>query len=525
MSRKKDSTIIRMAKRSDPYRRLVCDQNGRARFGNVKGMKNAEYNLVSKEDNIVELFSVGHKKKNWRLSWNSNSSLTSQFSTSDHSSSCTEFRIRVLSRNVFSEDCRVDEPISKKTPTTKTKTTTTSTTTTNLHDDGYVVFKSIIPDKLTEQALYTINHALGTNRVISGGVQQGPYVKLDTKYSTDPSLLKLYPERIVREYVDDPEVPTSCQIALRFPESEEQFTKLENDSWHTDGERKSRRHPFTLLVGVCLSDCVSSLNRGTLCVWPRQHLNPRLAERPDIGKPVQVPMRRGDVVLCHSELPHCGAPNRSCDIRYMIYFRVRHRFMKRLLEKSPLDPFADLTLLQRPRFRVLSANDLNVFRRDGVLVVRNVISKEEASVLRGRFVRGVRSLFLSFTYFEDSLVSLTQPTLTTTLLEQQTQVQSLGIDKAPERLDRLSSTHTGVLDVFYSEWKLHLTMTCRRYADAYADLLEHTYGTNRGLYEHPFRRFRCVQILDSHRSDRISRSQFRFQGEAAESDTASGLCT
>ena len=258
--------------------------------------------------------------------------------------------------------------------------------------------------------------------------------------------------------MDDPETPTSCQIALRFPEREH-VTELRNDSWHTDGERKSRRHPFTLLVGVCLSDCVSSLNRGTLCVWPRQHLNPRLAERPDIGKPVQVPMRCGDVVLCHSELPHCGAPNRSCDIRYMIYFRVRHRFMKRLLEESPLDPFADLTLLQRPRFRVLSANDLNVFRSDGVLVVRNVISKEEASILRERFV------------------------------------QSLGIDKAPERLDRLSSTHTGVLDVFYSEWKLYLTMTCRRYADAYADLLEHTYGTNRGLYEHPFEDFDASKSL------------------------------
>ena len=261
----------------------------------------------------------------------------------------------------------------------------------------------------------------------------------------------------------------------------EHVTELRNDSWHTDGERKSRRHPFTLLVGVCLSDCVSSLNRGTLCVWPRQHLNPRLAERLDIGKPVQVPMRCGDVVLCHSELPHCGAPNRSCDIRYMIYFRVRHRFMKRLLEESPLDPFADLTLLQRPRFRVLSANDLNVFRRDGVLVVRNVISKEEASI----------SFFIHLTRIP--LVSLTQPILTTTLLEQQTQVQSP--DKAPERLDRLSSTHTGVLDVFYSEWKLHLTMTCRRYADAYADLLEHTYGTNRGLYEHPFEDFDASKSL------------------------------
>ena len=175
MSRKKDSTIIRMAKRSDPYRRLVCDQNGRARFGNVKGMKNAEYNLVSKEDNIVELFSVGHKKKNWRLSWNSNSSLTSQFSTSDHWSSCTEFRIRVLSRNVFSEDSRrVDEPISKKTPT---KTTTTknnnhesfTTTDTSCSNPSYRT------NSQNKHFTRSITHSERIG-VISGGVQQGPYV-------------------------------------------------------------------------------------------------------------------------------------------------------------------------------------------------------------------------------------------------------------------------------------------------------------------------------------------------------------
>ena len=197
-------------------------------------------------------------------------------------------------------------------------------------------------------------------------------------------------------------------------------------------------------------------------MWPSQHTNPHLRERPDIGKPVQVPLNCGDVVLCHSELPHCGAPNRSCDIRYMIYFRVRHRYMKRLLERSPLDPFADLILSHREKRttrRVLSQEDIDVFRRDGVLVVRNVVDKNEASALRQQFVK------------------------------------CLGIEEEPGKLNHLSSTHTGVLDVFYSEWKLRLTMTCRKYADAYADLLEHTYGTNKGLYEHPFENFDASKSL------------------------------
>ena len=40
--------------------------------------------------------------------------------------------------------------------------------------------------------------------------------------------------------------------------------------WHTDGNRKGRAHPFSLLLGVVLSDTILS-NMGNLAVWPRSH--------------------------------------------------------------------------------------------------------------------------------------------------------------------------------------------------------------------------------------------------------------
>ena len=90
---------------------------------------------------------------------------------------------------------------------------------------------------------------------------------------------------------------------------------------HTDGLRQGKKHSFSLLVGVALSDnCVA--NRGNLCVWPGSHhvihplmRSPDGAVRranggysdsdgplPDLGAPAQLQLSAGDVVLAHSEV-------------------------------------------------------------------------------------------------------------------------------------------------------------------------------------------------------------------------------
>eukprot|EP00930_Biecheleria_cincta_P101999 TRINITY_DN93662_c0_g1_i1.p1 TRINITY_DN93662_c0_g1~~TRINITY_DN93662_c0_g1_i1.p1 ORF type:complete len:117 (-),score=4.74 TRINITY_DN93662_c0_g1_i1:95-445(-) len=65
---------------------------------------------------------------------------------------------------------------------------------------------------------------------------------------------------------------------------------------------------------------------------------------PDLGPPKQLRMRAGDVVVTHSEMAHCGGPHLGPDIRYMIYFRIRHRDWAKMFKSAALvaDMWVDL---------------------------------------------------------------------------------------------------------------------------------------------------------------------------------------
>jgi ectoine hydroxylase-related dioxygenase (phytanoyl-CoA dioxygenase family) len=93
---------------------------------------------------------------------------------------------------------------------------------------------------------------------------------------------------------------------------------------------------FTALVGVVLSD-IPRADMGNLTVWPGSHLQYEqyfrdsgpealLNGMPDVAQsdPVQLTGQPGDAVLCHYQLGHGIAGNSSPDIRYAIYFRLKH---------------------------------------------------------------------------------------------------------------------------------------------------------------------------------------------------------
>jgi len=151
-----------------------------------------------------------------------------------------------------------------------------------------------------------------------------------------------------------------AQVALRFPGIRDDLVAggaavrahVSGSDWHTDGLRQGKKHPFSLLVGVALSDMVGP-DQGNLCVWPGSHIFSQTHSRwpdakfrrpggwdrgdgplPDLGQPVQLRLRAGDLVLAHSELAHCGGPLLGPDIRYMTYFRVKHRDWRSMHEAS-----------------------------------------------------------------------------------------------------------------------------------------------------------------------------------------------
>lgn len=136
-------------------------------------------------------------------------------------------------------------------------------------------------------------------------------------------------------------------MALKFPAPVPVATAaaerpIGGKAWHVDGFGQGQHSPFTLLVGVCLS-AVSADGCGNFAVHPGAHwalqeevkrtvqANDTLfsgfehdARKPDLGEPVQLHLSPGDCVLATQKLPHLGCGNKSPNIRYQVYFRLRH---------------------------------------------------------------------------------------------------------------------------------------------------------------------------------------------------------
>uniref|UniRef100_A0AAV1UGJ7 Phytanoyl-CoA dioxygenase n=1 Tax=Peronospora matthiolae TaxID=2874970 RepID=A0AAV1UGJ7_9STRA len=235
--------------------------------------------------------------------------------------------------------------------------------------NGYLQIRGAVALPLVNAALKRINHDLGIpRRLIEGGVEGS--VKLAGNTSNSDAILDIYYLSNVRKYVeaivgvDQVVAPQGAQVALRFPDLGEPREPLGTE-WHTDGMRQGRRHPFSLLAGVALSNVAEPLS-GNFTVFPGSHafLHNRLAANgklddhddecykadsvwgdgtlPDLGIPVQLLAGRGDLVLAHPDLAHRGGLNFSPDIRYQVYFRIRHKALDDLQEACIADLWADL---------------------------------------------------------------------------------------------------------------------------------------------------------------------------------------
>ena len=228
--------------------------------------------------------------------------------------------------------------------------------------EGYAVIKQHVPQAVCERAVKYINSQLGNVNFLAA-MQSDSNPNFQFQFSSQQDLMNCYTPQIVGEVsellhgmksLDAPIVPNGCQIALRFPNIDETVPasgKLGGKQWHIDGMNKGDYCPFTVLVGVALSDQAIPF-MGNLCVHSGSHytlqepvrsfardidhnsLRPseKVALRAwhamgavDLGEPEQLCVERGDVVLLHQRLAHRGAPNCGCNIRQMLYFRICHK--------------------------------------------------------------------------------------------------------------------------------------------------------------------------------------------------------
>lgn len=218
-------------------------------------------------------------------------------------------------------------------------------------EHGYLQIRDVVPMRLVNAALRRINHELGIpGRMVDGGVEGS--AKLAGNVSNSEDVLNLFYLSDACKVADallgagNVAAPKGAQIAMRFPELGVPREPL-GIEWHTDGMRQGKLHPFSLLLGVTLSDVREPL-AGNFTVFPGSHrsLHALLTDGgkldgyddecyraesvwgdgtlPDLGTPVQLLASRGDIVLAHPNLAHRGGLNFSPDIRYQLYFRLKH---------------------------------------------------------------------------------------------------------------------------------------------------------------------------------------------------------
>jgi len=226
---------------------------------------------------------------------------------------------------------------------------------------GFVQARGLVPPEFVNKALRVINHQLGkldgmkTNEfgqpVLGGEVNTSTEV-MDLLYKTP--VWTMAQRLIGRGRVTN---VRQAQIALRFPEDKPVPLQIPGTQWHIDGFGKGLHSPFTMLVGVTLSRCMED-NSGNLNVFPGSHLSlqedikkqvregsdifsneiqplgldPR--RKPDLGQPIQLKAEPGDVVFVHQKLAHRVGFNGSPNVRYQIYFRLRHVQHEQLKEAA-----------------------------------------------------------------------------------------------------------------------------------------------------------------------------------------------
>ncbi len=210
---------------------------------------------------------------------------------------------------------------------------------------GYMRVPGVVPRVMVDAALRAINYSVG----------QGMDPEQMTKFRAQSYCPELQREPVITDLLmRTPAWPlaeslvgqgriqpiTPGQIALRFPTMQDPppvpRPHLDGMYSPTNGVPEGTIQNFTMLAAVLLSDLPGE-NAGNFTVWPGTHTlfegyfrerGPQslLEGMPKVEMPApkQVTGQAGDVVLVHYQLAHSVGPNTSPNVRYAIFFRLRH---------------------------------------------------------------------------------------------------------------------------------------------------------------------------------------------------------
>jgi len=220
-------------------------------------------------------------------------------------------------------------------------------------ETGYTTLPGLIHPQLVSKAKKISNFWIA-NKSTSIFTTQLNELLLTGGISSDVDVMGLFycsplvhvTQRLVgqREIV----APSLAQIVITSPaliqNSKTDELQTQGQSWHVEGFTSTAssldsfsHSPYTLLIGVALTDI------SHICIHPGspillqesvvQQISQRnslfseigySASKPNLGLPMQLSLRAGDVFLCTQKMAMQMAANNSDELRIMVFFRISH---------------------------------------------------------------------------------------------------------------------------------------------------------------------------------------------------------
>lgn len=203
---------------------------------------------------------------------------------------------------------------------------------------GYVIARGVVDPEIVARALKASKKAteLQANKdpEIAGVILDSPRLTTLVQRLVGPKVLL---ERV------------RCQIARRVQGNRTEF-RGNGYEWHCDGMQRDEHSPFTLLLGVALTDQTEP-GSGQLIVFPGSHTKVfqsykervkthggtlfetgRSPGKPQFFNGIDVNLRAGDAVLAHQKTAHAIGIRTVPGTRYQLYWRLSHHDREQSVE-------------------------------------------------------------------------------------------------------------------------------------------------------------------------------------------------
>ena len=229
----------------------------------------------------------------------------------------------------------------------------------NFFEQGYYILRNVVSHDLVSRALTLTHFWVGRGGNGTAPTGTAGAVQLMGEVQQDADMMALFSQSPLQDVVQkllgvgEVTFPAAATPVVSFPTMYDpsDSSLLSGTSWTIDGFTASGDHsPYTLLVGVALSDmhdpycgnfCVHAGTQLSLQVNVKEQIEKKSAlfsspargattifgsvdEKPTLGQPQQLMLKKGDAFICSQKCATQRAPNCGGMPSTIVYFKISH---------------------------------------------------------------------------------------------------------------------------------------------------------------------------------------------------------